>query len=156
MVFLNIFSADCIVLSVGDDAPSFSLSDQDGKIHNLSDYKGEKTILYFFPMAETPGWIKEACGFRNIYSEFEKNDITVIGISYDKPKALRNFKDKYNLPFDFLSDSTKSVALSYGANGIFVPKRMTFLITSELKIEKIYNNINVNTHAEKILTDLAH
>lgn len=55
MVFLNIFSADSIVLSVGDDAPSFSLSDQDGKIHNLSDYKGEKTILYFFPMAETPG-----------------------------------------------------------------------------------------------------
>ena len=154
MVYLNFFSNDKIVLSEGDDAPSFSLRDQDGKTHNLSDYKGMRIIIYFFPMADTPGWIKEACGFRNIYSEFEKNNITVIGISYDKTKSLRDFKDKYNLPFDFLSDSTKSVALSYGANGIFAPKRMTFIIDSDLKIEKIYNEINVNTHAEKILTDL--
>ena len=154
MVYLNFFSNDKIVLSEGDDAPSFSLRDQDGKIHNLSDYKGMRIIVYFFPMADTPGWIKEACGFRNIYSEFEKNNITVIGISYDKPNALRDFKDKYNLPFDFLSDSTKSVALSYGANGIFTPKRVTFVINSDLKIDKIYNEINVNTHAEKILTDL--
>ena len=72
----------------------------------------------------------------------------------DRTKTLRDFKDKYNLPFDFLSDSTKSVALSYGANGIFAPKRMTFIIDSDLKIEKIYNEINVNTHAEKIPTDL--
>ena len=156
MVYLNFFSNDKIVLSEGDDAPSFSLRDQDGKIHNLSDYKGMRIIIYFFPMADTPGWIKEACGFRNIYSEFEKNNIIVIGISYDKTKSLRDFKDKYNLPFDFLSDSTKSVALSYGANGIFAPKRMTFLINTELKIEKIYNKINVNTHAEKILTDLTN
>jgi len=154
MVYLNFFSNDKIVLSEGDDAPSFSLRDQDGKIHNLSDYKGMRIIVYFFPMADTPGWIKEACGFRNIYSEFEKNNIIVIGISYDKPNALRDFKDKYNLPFDFLSDSTKSVALSYGANGIFTPKRVTFVINSDLKIDKIYNEINVNTHAEKILTDL--
>ena len=154
MVYLNFFSSDNIVLSEGDDAPSFSLRDQDGKIHNLSDYKGMRIIVYFFPMADTPGWIKEACGFRNIYSEFEKNNIIVIGISYDKPNALRDFKDKYNLPFDFLSDSTKSVALSYGANGIFTPKRVTFVINSDLKIDKIYNEINVNTHAEKILTDL--
>ena len=154
MVYLNFFSNDKIVLSEGDDAPSFSLRDQDGKTHNLSDYKGMRIIIYFFPMADTPGWIKEACGFRNIYSEFEKNNIIVIGISYDKTRSLRDFKDKYNLPFDFLSDSTKSVALSYGANGIFAPKRMTFMIDSELKIEKIYNKINVNTHAEKILTDL--
>ena len=154
MVSLNFFSADKIVLSKGDKAPLFTLSDQDGKTHNLSDYIGKRIIVYFFPMADTPGWIKEACGFRNIYSEFEKNNIIVIGISYDKPNALRDFKDKYNLPFDFLSDSTKSVALSYGANGIFTPKRVTFVINSDLKIDKIYNEINVNTHAEKILTDL--
>ena len=154
MVYLNFFSNDKIVLSEGDDATSFSLRDQDGKIHNLSDYKGMRIIVYFFPMADTPGWIKEACGFRNIYSEFEKNNIIVLGISYDKPKALRKFKDKYNLPFNFLSDSTKSVASSYGANGIFTPKRMTYIISSDLTIKKIYNNINVNTHAEKILTDL--
>ena len=154
MVILNFFSTDSIVLSKGDKAPSFTLSDQDGNTHNLSDYIGKRIIVYFFPMADTPGWIKEACGFRNIYSEFEKNNIIVLGISYDKPKALRNFKDKYNLPFNFLSDSTKSVASSYGANGIFTPKRMTYIISSDLTIKNIYNNINVNTHAEKILTDL--
>ena len=154
MVILNFFFTDSIVLSKGDKAPSFTLNDQDGNTHNLSDYKGQWIVVYFFPMADTPGWIKEACGFRNIYSEFEKNNIIVIGISYDKPNALRDFKDKYNLPFDFLSDSTKSVALSYGANGIFTPKRVTFVINSDLKIDKIYNEINVNTHAEKILTDL--
>ena len=91
-----------------------------------------------------------------MYIEFEKNNIVVIGISYDKQKSLRGFKDKYNLPFDFLSDSTKATALSYGANGLITPKRMTFVIGPDLKIEKIYNKINVNTHAEKIITDLTN
>ena len=154
MVFLNYFSNGNIVLSAGDKAPFFSLSDQDGKIHNLSDYKGMRLIVYFFPMADTPGWIKEACGFRNIYSEFEKNNITVIGISYDKTKSLRDFKGKYNLPFDFLSDSKKSVAKSFGANGFMVPKRMTFIIDGSGKIEKIYKEVNINTHAETILKDI--
>ena len=154
MVSLNFFSNGNIVLSAGDKAPSFSLSNQDGKIHNLSDYKGMRVIVYFFPMADTPGWIKEACGFRNIYSEFEKNNITVIGISYDKPEALRKFKDKYNLPFNFLSDRKKTVAKSFGANGFMIPKRMTFIIDGSGKIEKIYKKVNINTHAETILEDL--
>ena len=156
MVSLNFISNNDLVLTVGDDAPLFSLSDQDGNIHNLKDYKGKRIVLYFFPMADTPGWIKEACGFRNVYIEFEKHNIIVLGISYDKQKSLRDFKDKYNLPFDFLSDSTKATALSYGANGLITPKRMTFVIGPDLKIEKIYNKINVNTHAEKIITDLTN
>ena len=156
MVSLSFMSNDGIVLSVGDNAPPFSLCDQDGEIHNLKDYKGKRIVVYFFPMADTPGWIKKACGFRNVYIEFEKHKIIVFGISYDKQKSLRDFKDKYNLPFDFLSDSTKVAALSYGANGLITPKRMTFVIGPDLKIEKIYNKINVNTHAEKIITDLTN
>ena len=156
MVSLNFLSDDGIVLSNGDDAPLFSLKDQDGNIHNLKDYKGKRIVVYFFPMADTPGWIKEACGFRNVYIEFEKNKIVVLGISYDKQKSLRDFKDKYNLPFNFLSDSTKAIATSYGANGLITPKRITFVIDPDLKIEKIYNKINVNTHAEKIITDLSN
>jgi len=154
MIALNFLSADGVVLSIGDDAPPFSLNDQDGNIRNLHDYKGKRTVVYFFPIADTPGWIKEACGFRNIYAEFEKNNIEVIGISYDKPKSLRSFKDRYNLPFNFLSDIKKEVAKKFGANGLVVPKRMTFVIDGNGKIEKIYKKVNINTHAETILEEI--
>ena len=114
----------------------------------------KKIVVYFFPYADTPGWTKEACGFRNIYEEFEKNNIKVIGISYNSSDALKKFKEKYNLPFSFLSDSKKEVAKSFGANGLFTPKRMTFVINENGKIEKIYKKVNINTHAETILKDL--
>jgi len=78
----------------------------------------------------------------------------VIGISYDKPKALKKFQETYNLPFNFLSDRNKTVAKSYGASGIFVPRRMTFIINSDGKIEKIYKKVNINTHAETILKEI--
>ena len=150
----NFFIKDNEVLFVGGDAPFFSLTDQDGNIHNLTDYKDKRLVVYFFPMADTPGWIKEACGFRNVYAEFEKNNIVVIGVSYDKSESLRNFKDKYNLPFNFLSDKEKQVARIFGANGLFVPKRMTFVIDGNGKIEKIYKKVNINTHAETILEEI--
>ena len=153
---INTIFSEKIILNEGYTAPQFTLKNQDGFFENLSDYLGQRVVVYFFPMADTPGWIKEACGFRNIYSEFEKNNIKVVGISYDNPKSLRSFKDKYNLPFSFLSDRNKTVARSYGANGIFVPRRMTFIINSHGKIEKIYKKVNINTHAENILQYLVN
>ena len=78
----------------------------------------------------------------------------MIGISYNSSKSLKKFKEKYNLPFSFLSDSKKEVAKSFGANGLFTPKRMTFVINENGKIEKIYKKVNINTHAETILKDL--
>ena len=78
----------------------------------------------------------------------------MIGVSYDKSESLRNFKDKYNLPFNFLSDKNKQVAKIFGANGLFVPKRMTFVIDGNGKIEKIYKKVNINTHAETILEEI--
>ena len=149
----NVFSKK-IILSLGDVAPLFSVKDQDGQIHNLLDYKGRKVIVYFFPMADTPGWIKEACGFRNIYEEFKKNNFTVFGVSYNKQKSLRNFKDKYNLPFNFLSDRDRIISKSYGADGLVAAKRMTFVIDEFGNIEKIYRKVNINTHAETILEDI--
>ena len=141
-------------LTVGDKAPDFSLKDQDGKVRKLSDYTGERLIVYFFPKADTPGWTKEACGFRDIYGEYKRAKIKVLGISYDSPRALKKFKTKYALPFHFLSDYKKEVAPKYGAASIAWPKRMTFIIDKDGRIEKIYNKVNVNTHAEKILDDL--
>ena len=78
----------------------------------------------------------------------------MIGVSYDKSESLRNFKDKYNLPFNFLSDTDKQVAKIFGANGLIVPKRMTFVIDGNGKIEKIYKKVNINTHAETILKEI--
>ena len=78
----------------------------------------------------------------------------MIGVSYDKPESLRGFKDKYNLPFNFLSDRDKKVAKIFGANGLIVPKRMTFIIDGNGKIEKIYKKVNINTHAETILKEI--
>ena len=150
--FLN--ANQSVELKIGDKAPEFSLYDQDNKLHNLSDYKGERLIIYYFPKADTPGWTKEACGFRDIYSEYKKAKLKVFGISYDSSKSLKKFKNKYALPFDFLSDSKKEVAKNYGAAGTGWPKRITFIIDKNGRIEKIYNKINVNTHAEKILDDL--
>ena len=143
-----------IELKVGDNAPEFSLYDQDNKLHKLSDYKGKKLVVYYFPKADTPGWTKEACGFRDIYSEYKRAGIKVFGISYDSQKSLKKFKTKYALPFDFLSDSKKEVAVKYGAAGTGWPRRITFIIDKNSKIEKIYNKMNVNTHAEQILDDL--
>ena len=89
-----------------------------------------------------------------MYREYEKNNITVLGISYDRPEALLSFKNKYELPFNFLYDHDRFVSKQYGAAGKFFPSRRTFVITPDGKIERIYESVNVNTHAEQILEDL--
>ena len=151
---INSMFTEKITLMEGDIAPSFELFDQDEMLLSSKNFLGKKLVVYFFPYADTPGWTKEACGFRNIFEEFEENNITVFGISYNNSEALKKFKTKYNLPFNFLSDKDKKVAKSFGANGMFTPKRMTFVIDEYGKIEKIYKKVNINTHAETILKDL--
>ena len=139
------------VLKVGDAAPDFSLKDQDGTIQKLSDYRGKRVVVYFFPKAGTPGWIKEACGFRDTYFEFEKQGIIVFGISYDSQKSLKKFKTKYNIPFLFLSDRKKVVSKQYGTKGFLFPSRKTFVIDKNGKLMNIFNNVDVHTHASEIL-----
>ena len=151
---INSIFTEKISLMEGEIAPSFELFDQDERLLSSKNFLGKKLVVYFFPYADTPGWTKEACGFRNIYEEFEKNNLTVLAISYNNSEALKKFKAKYNLPFNFLSDKNKVVAKLFGANGMFTPKRMTFVIDEYGKIEKIYKKVNINTHAETILKDL--
>ena len=153
---INSLFSENVSLVEGDLSPHIELFDQDGKLFSSQNFMGEKIVVYFFPYADTPGWTKESCGFRNIYEEFEKNKIRVIGVSYNSSEALKKFKEKYNLPFSFLSDRKKEVAKSFGANGLFTPKRMTFVIDKNGKIEKIYKKVNINTHAETILKDLTN
>ncbi len=104
-------------LNVGDKAPSFSLSDQDDKVVSLSDFKGKKLLLYFYPKADTPGCTKQSCSIRDASKELKKLGASAIGISPDKPAKQKKFDDKYSLGFLLLSDSDIKVAKAYGAWG---------------------------------------
>ena len=142
-------------LQVGDKAPEFKLLGDDGKIHQLSDYRGELVVVYFYPKDETPGCTREACSFRDNYAEFKKLGIPVLGISYDDRESHIAFKKKYDLPFTLLSDTDKSASEAYGTKGLFMASRETFIIGKDGKIEKIYPKVSVSEHAETILADLA-
>ncbi len=144
-----------MVAKINMPAPEFSLQDSEGLVRTLSDFKGKKVVLYFFPKSDTPGCTKEACSFRDSNSLYGDNNIAVIGISYDSPQTLKAFKEKYKLPFILLSDSEKKVAHEYGAYksilNILYPERMTFLINEQGILTHLLDNVNVTTHAQDIL-----
>ena len=140
-------------IKIGDDAPNFTLIDQDNVEHTLSDYFGKKIVVYFYPKDDTPGCTKEACSIRDNYDLFEQNDITVFGISYDSPSSHKKFAEKYDLPFTLLSDKDKAVAKLYNSAGLLMAKRNTFLIGADGKIFKIYKNVDVTKHTSNILND---
>ena len=91
MLKLALFSSS---LTVGEYAPEFSLIDQSGRVRQLSDYKGKKLVIYFFPKAFTPGWTKQACGLRDNYESFKTNNISILGVSYDSQTKLKDFKEE--------------------------------------------------------------
>ena len=106
-----------VKLSVGDKAPGFSLLDQNGKKVSLSDFKGKKLLLYFYPKADTPGCTKQACSVRDASKEFKKLGACAVGISPDEPGKQKKFDQKYSLGFPLLSDVDNKVAKAYGAWG---------------------------------------
>lgn len=105
------------MLKIGDAAPAFTLTDDHGKTVKLSDFRGSKVVLYFYPKANTPGCTKQACAIRDVFPKLEDGDVSVVGISPDKPAALVKFREKYDLPFVLLSDPDRKVAEAYGAWG---------------------------------------
>ncbi len=141
-------------LSNGDAVPDFMLHDQDEEQHRLSDYRGQWIVVYFYPKDDTPGCTAEACGLRDNYSKFEKNEVIVLGISYDSPKSHKAFQEKHALPFTLLSDVEKNVSELFGAKGMMFPRRKTFLIDPEGIVRKIYEEVDVTTHATDILMEL--
>lgn len=104
-------------LKAGDKAPSFKLMDQTGKTVKLSDFKGKKVLVYFYPKADTPGCTKQACSVRDAEPDLEFDGVTAIGISPDKPEKQKKFDERYGLGFPLLSDEDHSVAKVYGAWG---------------------------------------
>ncbi len=138
-------------LQTGMQAPDFSLPDQDGQMHNLTQYRGKKVVLYFYPKDGTPGCTKEACSLRDGYTQLKRENITILGVSYDSPQAHKHFIQTQHLPFSLLSDEHKEVAGLYGAKGLFMPKRVTFLINEHGVIVHIFHDVDVANHAQAIL-----
>ena len=108
-------------------------------------------VVYFFPKAFTPGWTKQACGFRDQYSIFKENEIEIIGISYDIREKQKSFSKKYKLNFRILSDSKKEVSKLYGVDTYFFPKRVTFLIDENGIVFDVIDNISLSDYAESVI-----
>ncbi len=149
-------------LKIGIKAPVFILPDQNGKKHSLSDYKGQWVLLYFYPKDNTTGCTKEACAIRDLYFDYQKLKIKVIGISADSVKSHEKFAKKYDLPFIILADQDKKVVKAYEvyAKKKFMGKeymgilRTSFLINPQGKIAKIYEKVRPEIHAREVLDDL--
>ncbi|MGE5657870.1 MAG: thioredoxin-dependent thiol peroxidase [Actinomycetota bacterium] len=151
-----------MTLKPGDLAPDFTLPDPEGNLISLADFRGRQIVLYFYPRDLTPGCTKEACGFRDRYSEYQAHNLTILGISADNAKSHNKFIQKYQLPFPLLCDEEATVATAYGCYGLkkFMGKeymgilRTTFAIAPDGRIEKIYRKVKPESHAAEILADL--
>lgn len=147
-------------LNIGDIAPNFSLPDQDGETISLTDFKGIRVLIYFYPKAMTPGCTVQACSLRDNIDEFKKKNVEVLGISTDKSEKLSKFVDKEMLNFSLLSDEQHIVSEQFGVWGEknFMGKkydgihRISFLIDSSGKIEQIFDNFKTTNH-HKIVID---
>ena len=151
------------MLEVGTQAPDFTLPDQNGNRHSLSDYRGKKVILYFYPMDNTPGCTKQACGFAERYPQFIEKGAVVLGISKDSVASHKKFEEKYGLPFTILSDP-ELVAIqaydvwqekkNYGKTYMGVV-RTTYLIDEEGKIAKAFDKVKAADNPEQMLGELS-
>ena len=147
------------MIKEGDAAPDFEARDAEGNTVKLSDLRGQKVALYFYPKDDTPGCTKQACSLRDGYSELEGRGIKVLGVSLDDEKSHQKFAAKYDLPFTLLADTDHAVADSYGVYGEkeFAGKkymgvsRKTFLIDEEGRIKKVFDKVNVEQHADEVM-----
>lgn len=140
-------------LTINTNAPDFSAVDQNGKQHSLKDYKGHYVLLYFYPKDDTPGCTTEACQFRDYFAELKKYAV-ILGVSADNQKSHLKFAEKFSLPFPLLADDEKKIIGAYGADGLIMPKRTSFLINPEGKIITIYEKVKPNGHAQQVLKDI--
>ena len=151
------------MLKVGDRAPQFSLPDQDGKLRSLSDYKGKKVLLYFYPKDDTPGCTTEACTFRDGYEAFQKAGLVILGVSKDSVKSHKKFAEKFGLPFPLLSDESGEIIEKYDSWGKkkFMGReyvgilRNSFLIDEQGTVDKIYESVKPKEHADEVKRDIA-
>ena len=146
----------------GDNAPDFTLPDQDGRRVSLGDFAGRTVVLYFYPKADTPGCTTQACGIRDRGDEYDAAGAVVLGVSPDPPEKLRKFADKHGLEFTLLADTDHEVAERYG---VWVEKSMygrtfwgnqraTFVIDPDGRIATVLPKVSPKTHDDEVLTAL--
>lgn len=149
-------------LNVGDTAPAFALADDAGNTVSLADYAGQRVLVYFYPRANTPGCTKEACDFRDSLEQLNDLNISVVGISPDKPEALAKFRVDHELNFPLLSDPDKSVMTAYGAFGekknygkvVQGVIRSTFLVEPDGTIGQTHYNVKATGHVARVMKGL--
>lgn len=146
-------------LKQGDKVPNFTVNDQDGNAVSLSDYKGKKLIVFFYPKASTPGCTAEACNLRDNYKVLQDKGFELLGVSADSEKRQTNFKNKYEFPFPLLADEEKEVINAFGVwgpkkfmgreyDGIY---RKTFLVDENGVVEHVIDKVKTKDHAAQIL-----
>ena len=150
------------MLEAGNKAPSFTLTDKDGREVSLGDFKGKKVVLYFYPRDNTPGCTRQACAFAAAYNDFKKLNVAVIGVSKDSVASHVKFAEKHSLPFVLLSDPERKAIEAYG---VWQEKKMcgkvsmgvvrtTFVIDEKGVIEKVMPKVKPDTNAAEILAYL--
>lgn len=147
------------MLKEGDKAPEFALNDKDGRTVRLADFRGKKTVVYFYPKDDTPGCTRQACAFRDAFDGFKRADIAVIGISKDSEASHRRFSEKYELPFILLADPERVAIDAFGVwqektmygKTSFGVARSTFVLDEEGTVIKVFEKANPDTNAAEIL-----
>jgi len=150
------------LVNEGEEAPDFTLQADDEREVSLSDYRGKRIVLYFYPKDGTPGCTREATEFRDLMKEFEKEDIVILGVSKDSVKSHQKFKQKHDLPFTLLSDPEGKVLDLYGVwkkkslygRTFMGTERTTFLIDEKGIVTKVYRKVKAKGHAQICLLDL--
>ena len=150
------------MLNIGDKAPLFSLPDQNGKVHNLEDYRGQKVVLYFYPKDNTSGCTKQACNFGDLYPQFTEKGAVILGVSKDSVASHKKFEEKYGLPFTLLSDEGLEVLQAYDVwkeksmygRKYFGVVRSTYLIDENGVIIRAFEKVNAAENPQQMLNEL--
>ena len=145
------------MVNVGDAAPEVTLRDHSDREVKLSDYRGKRVVLWFYPKADTPGCTREGCGFRDLYAQFQAKGAEVLGVSFDAPADNEAFVQKYEFPYPLLSDASRELARAFGAYSEQQPdyaQRNTYVIDADGKVERVFDGVNPKTHPKDLLDSL--
>jgi thioredoxin-dependent peroxiredoxin len=149
------------MIPVGQPAPEFEVSDHTGRLVKLSDFRGRRVLLWFYPEADTPGCTKEGCGFRDLKAEMAAKNTAILGVSFDAPAKNAAFVRKFDFNFPLLSDVDRRIGLAYGAaDAPDTPRarRVSYLIGADGRVEKTYGfeaKMDAAAHPAAVLADLA-
>ena len=150
------------MLEIGTQAPDFSLPDQNGKVHHLAEYRGQKVIVYFYPADMSPGCTNQACSFRDLYPQIREKGAIVLGINADSVESHKRFEEEHGLPFTLLSDSEKETIQAYDVwkerlmfgRPVMDIERSTYLIDEDGVIIKTFGKVKPKDNAKQMLKEL--